>query len=72
MKIDRVSLDILRTGSVINARMPKAYSATLTINVDGAEHYFFSHTDTMEDALDDMARAYESFKLATEEPVPTP
>ncbi len=71
MQIDRLQLDILRTGSVINARMPKAYNATLVMIVDGVEHNFFSHTDTMEDAFEDMIRAVEGIRLANEETTQT-
>jgi len=71
MKIDRVSLDILRTGSVINARMKGAYSGTLTINVGGIESYFFSHADTMDDNLRELLLAYERF-VPAEDRLPTP
>ena len=70
--IDRLSMNVLRTGSVPNARMPKAYSTTLTINAGGADRSFFIHTDTMEEAIKDMLETIVGFILEKKEITPTP
>jgi len=60
MKTDRISLDILRNGSVI-AHMKGVYSGALTINTGGVKSYFFGHADTMDEVLDVLLQAYRGF-----------
>jgi len=70
--IDEIRLRVLRGGSVINSHMLKKYRGTLTINVDGLDRYFFSDSDTVDEAINELLSAYKHFTFTEEEPVPTP